>query len=227
MRGRRAGGILRTGHAAAAVFGEITHDAVHRGIVGRINDRAAFAPLRDKAGIGELSQVKAHRRRRNIQLLCQQPSGDTLLASLHQQTKCGEAMLLRQGSQCADHSVGLHHSFQRFDKYRIIELERGSQACARLIPYVRYRSMSLCLSPTDWLLMGRRTQWAARHPARSSSASSSKSSRLGEFLRQIRAISRLAFFALRGRATTSVSCNMPASIAIWGSMVRPRPLSTI
>src|SRR5690606_24436416 len=82
---------------------------------------------------------------------------------------------------------------------------------------VRYGS----IAGTPWTADRAATHPQAPHPLRNSCASSLNSSLRGEFLRQISAISRVLWRALSGRATTLVSCRMPASMAISGSIVMP------
>src|SRR3546814_15065567 len=67
--------------------------------LGRIDDRAALAPLGHQTGIGQLGKVEAHRGSGHVKRFGQGASGDTALARLHQQAERGEPMLMRQSGQ--------------------------------------------------------------------------------------------------------------------------------
>src|SRR3546814_4992143 len=76
--------------------------------LGRIDDRAALAPLGHQTGIGQLGKVEAHRGSGHVKRFGQGASGDTALARLHQQAERGEPMLMRQSGQ-GTHGVCRFH----------------------------------------------------------------------------------------------------------------------
>jgi hypothetical protein len=95
------------GQPRAAIFGEIGHQPVHRGIVGRIDDKAALAALRYQPGIGQGRQMKAHRGEttpvfRRWRLRAGHRPG------LHQQAESGQAVFLCQRAQRADDGGCVH-----------------------------------------------------------------------------------------------------------------------
>src|SRR3546814_2134685 len=86
--------------AAAAVLGEIAHQGVHRGEVGRVDQRAPVTAKGHETGLSEPVQMKRQGRRRQAQPFPDTAHRTAFAPGLHQQPEYIEPGILgecRQG----------------------------------------------------------------------------------------------------------------------------------
>ena len=96
------------GRAAAAIFGKVGDELVHRGEVGAVDQRAAL-PLRlDQPGALQLGEMERQAAVGQVERLSDAARGHALPAGLDEQPEQSEAMLLRQSGKTGDHRVRLH-----------------------------------------------------------------------------------------------------------------------
>lgn len=89
----------------AAVLGEVGKQAVHGGVLSRVDKGAALAPKGDQPGMPELVQVERQGRRRQGEPVPNVARGHTARSSLDQKAENIEAGLLgerRKGSESTD-----------------------------------------------------------------------------------------------------------------------------
>ena len=98
--------------SGAAVFGQISHQPVHGGVIGGIDQVSAEAPLGDQTGMHELLQVKGERGRRDAKAIRDNARRKPLGAAGHQHPEQRQPGLLGEGAESRDRVFLIHqHNF--------------------------------------------------------------------------------------------------------------------
>jgi hypothetical protein len=102
---------LGVGHAIrplAAILHQISKQAVHRCVVGAVDQGAMLPLLHDQPGTSELRQVKGKRTIGKAKRLRDCTGSHPVVAGANKQSKYREAMFLGKGSERADCCLRLH-----------------------------------------------------------------------------------------------------------------------
>ncbi len=93
---------------AAAVFGQVADQAVHRGVVRRVDELASQSPLGDQTGMQHLLKVKGQGRRRHVEPFGDVAGGKAVSAFFDQQPVDGEPVIVGDSAKCGDNLFCVH-----------------------------------------------------------------------------------------------------------------------
>ena len=99
VRAFAAGGFRQTGFALAAVGGQKGDQRVHRAVVRRVENEAAFLAPADQADPAQVRQVERQGCWREAELLANRAGIEPFRPDLHEGTEDGEARLVTEGGK--------------------------------------------------------------------------------------------------------------------------------
>src|SRR5258705_2844609 len=103
----------------AAVLGQIAYQPVHHGEVGRVDELAALAALRNQPRALKILKVKRQGRGHKTDTLADRACRQSLGAALDQQSIDREPVLVCEGTECPDDRGSFHVSMiLRVSSYR-------------------------------------------------------------------------------------------------------------
>ena len=111
----------RAGIAAAAVFGEVGHQFIHRTELRGVNDEATVLPCLGQPGMAEFLQVERQRRRRDAGELADSAGGETHGSGLDQCTKDRQTGILGESSKSGNNGFHFHISmiFETWKQWKV------------------------------------------------------------------------------------------------------------